>query len=57
MVWGRQKFLGAVRGGATRPPRGVGVGAANSRGKRGVKFCIVQAFRDVFNITDIMLSK
>ena len=57
MGWERQKFLGALRGGGARPAQGVGVGAANSRGKRWVKLCIVRAFREVFNITDIMLSK
>lgn len=36
---------------------GGGVGAANSRGERWVKICAMQAFREVFNITDIMLSK
>ncbi|WP_306573280.1 hypothetical protein [Parasutterella excrementihominis] len=56
-VWERQNFLGAVRGGATRPAQGVGVGAANSRGERWVKICVMQAFREVFNIITIMLSK
>ena len=56
-VWECQKFLGAVRGGATRSAQGVGVGATNSRGVRWVKFCIVRAFREVFNIITIMLSK
>ena len=56
-VWERQNFLRAVRGGGARPAQGVGVGAANSRGERWVKICVTQAFREVFNITDIMLSK
>lgn len=57
MVWECRKFLGAVRGGATRPAQGVGVGSANSRGERWVKIYVMQAFREVFNIITIMLSK
>lgn len=57
MGWECQKFLGAVRGGGARPAQGVGVGAANSRGERWVKLCVMQAFREVFNIITIMLSK
>lgn len=57
MGWERQKFLRAVRGGGARPAQGVGVGSANSRGERWVKIYLMQAFREVFNITDIMLSK
>lgn len=57
MGWECQKFLKAVRGGGARPAQGVGVGAANSRGERWVKICVMQAFREVFNIITIMLSK
>lgn len=57
MGWECQKFLGAVRGGGARPAQGVGVGAANSRGERWVSIFVMQAFREVFNIITIMLSK
>nr|DAY14767.1 MAG TPA: hypothetical protein [Caudoviricetes sp.] len=55
-AWECRKFLGAVRGDATRPAQGVGGGAANSRGERWVNICVMKAFREVFNITNIMLS-